>query len=170
MQLARPKLNSRAVTFDLSADDASDLRDLLRHCDVLVTSFSTVMLEACIFDRPVVNVAFERYSPRMGQPYTAVANYAHLKRILAAGGTRTATTPAELLECLNRYLRRPETDGEGGCGSGTRSAGHFPERPADGSANTCCSSPNRHLANEDRSAADDGFRQVVSDPRAGGRS
>jgi hypothetical protein len=113
MRLTAPRLNSRAVTFDLSSEDASDLQDLLRHCDVLVTSFSTVMLEACIFDKPVVNVAFARYSHRMGQSYTAVANYAHLKRILAAGGTRTATTPEELLTCLNAYLLRPELDSDG---------------------------------------------------------
>jgi len=113
VHLTKPKFNSRAVTFDLLADDASDLQDLLRHCDVLVTSFSTVMLEACIFDTPVVNVAFARYSQLMGQPYTAVANYAHLKRILAAGGTRTATTPSGLLECLNTYLLRPDMDREG---------------------------------------------------------
>jgi len=113
VHLTKPKLNSRGVTFDLSAEDASDLQDLLRHSALLVTSFSTMMLEACIFDKPVVNVAFARYSPRMGQPYTAVANYAHLKRILAAGGTRTATTPEELLECVNDYLRRPEMDRDG---------------------------------------------------------
>jgi hypothetical protein len=113
MHLMRPKLSSRAVTFDLAGDDASDLRDLLRHCDVLVTSFSTVMLEACIFDTPVVNVAFAEYSSRMGQPYTAVAGYAHLKRIVASAGTRTATSAAALIECLNAYLIHPELDREG---------------------------------------------------------
>jgi len=126
VHLTRPKLNSRAVSFDLAADDAADLQDLLRHSDVVVTSFSTVMLEACIFDKPVVNVAFARYSERMGQPYTAVANYAHLKRILAAGGTRTATTPAELLECVNAYLRSPEMDGEGRARIRAQECGPYP--------------------------------------------
>ncbi len=126
MRLTRPRLNTRAVSFDLAAEDAADLQDLLRHCDVLVTTFSTVMLEACIFDKPVVNVAFARYSHRMGQPYTAVANYAHLKRIVATGGTRTATTPAELLECINGYLTRPEMDREGRTRIRERECGPYP--------------------------------------------
>ena len=113
MRLTGPTLNSRATSFDLAAEDASDLQDLLRHCDMLVTTFSTVMLEACIFDKPVVNVAFARHSQRMGQPYTAVADYPHLKRILATGGTRTATTPAELVESINDYLRDPRLDRDG---------------------------------------------------------
>ena len=92
----------------------------------MVTSFSTVMLEACIFDKPVVNVAFSRYSERMGQPYTAVANYAHLKRILAAGGTRTATTPAELLERVTAYLRSPEMDAEGRARIREQECGPYP--------------------------------------------
>jgi hypothetical protein len=126
VHLTRPKLNSRAVSFDLSAEDASDLQGLLRHSDVVVTSFSTVMLEACIFDRPVVNVAFARYSERMGQPYTAVANYAHLKRILEAGGTRTATTAEELLALVNDYLRRPEMDADGRARIRERECGPYP--------------------------------------------
>jgi hypothetical protein len=126
VRLTRPKLNSQVVSFDLAADDASDLQDLLRHCDVLITTFSTVMLEACIFDKPVVNVAFARYSHRMGQQYTAVTNYAHLKRILAAGGTRTATTPAEVLECVNGYLLRPEMDRDGRTRIRERECGPYP--------------------------------------------
>jgi hypothetical protein len=126
VHLTKPKLNSRGVTFDLSAEDASDLQDVLRHCEVVVTSFSTVMIEACIFDRPVVNVAFAEYSPRMGQPYVAVANYAHLKRILAAGGTRTATTPAELLEWLNHYLVQPGTDKDGRIRIREQESGPYP--------------------------------------------
>jgi hypothetical protein len=126
VHLTRPKLQSRGVTFDLSPDDASDLQDVLRHCEALVTSFSTVMIEACIFDRPVVNVAFAQYSHRMGQPYIAVANYAHLKRILAAGGTRTATTAEELIERLNGYLLRPDMDRDGRMRIRAQEGGPYP--------------------------------------------
>jgi hypothetical protein len=62
----------------------------------------------------------------MGQPYIAVANYAHLKRILAAGGTRTATTAEELIERLNGYLLRPDMDGDGRMRIRAQEGGPYP--------------------------------------------
>lgn len=110
IHVALPRVAAQSVTFDLASDDAEHLKAILRHADVVVTSYSTIMLEACLLDRPVINVAFDTYSTRMGQPYTAVAHYPHLKRILQARGTRNVTSVEALITAIDDYLVEPSRD------------------------------------------------------------
>jgi hypothetical protein len=112
VMLNTPKVSSRKVTFDLAPSEAEELKAMLRYCDVLVNTYSTLMLEASIFQRPIVNVCFDSINPRTGLPYEVFLNYPHLKRILSTGGTRTAQTPDELIALINMYLQHPELDSE----------------------------------------------------------
>lgn len=113
VMLNTPKVSSRKVTFDLAPSEAEELKAMLRSCDVLVNTYSTLMLEASIFQRPIINVCFDKVNPSTGLPYEVFLNYPHLKRILDTGGTRTAQTPEELIALINMYLQHPELDSEG---------------------------------------------------------
>lgn len=98
----------------ITRKDFLHLGNTLYHSDVLVNVFSTVMIEACIFDKPVINVAFDGYA---SQPYLFSArrfpDYTHVQRIIRGGGVRVANTPTELVEHVRFCVAHPEADREG---------------------------------------------------------
>ncbi len=95
-------------------EDFLHLADTLYHADVLVNVFSTIMIEACIFDKPVINAAFDNDVER---PYLFSARrftgYTHIKRIIDTGGVRVAHTLDELIALVRFALEHPDVDREG---------------------------------------------------------
>lgn len=93
--------------------DFLHLADTLCHSDVLVNVFSTIMIEACIFDKPVVNAAFDSIE---GQPFFESARrftgYTHIKRITESGGVRVARNSREMIELVRFSLDQPEAGRE----------------------------------------------------------
>lgn len=102
-----------SVPYDLYEEDQVNLASLLKHSVCVVSEFSTLMLEASIFDVPSVNAAFDRPNERLGISQTEVKEFAHLKRIMDTGGSPIAETPEELIDMINNYIQRPETDRSG---------------------------------------------------------
>jgi len=101
---------SRAISYDMPAEEAVKLGSTLRHADVLLCFFSSMMIEASIFDTPVVNVALYE---KNRIPTRVIERHEHLKRILRTGGVRIAYTEKELVHEINAYLQSPERDREG---------------------------------------------------------
>lgn len=93
---------------DPSAEDRLHLANTLAHSDVVINVASTITLEACIFDRPVVNIAFDgdRQLPYL-ESAARVYDYTHYRPVVAAGGVHLARTVAEMFEGINAYLRDP---------------------------------------------------------------
>jgi len=83
----------------ISKEAASELVNLLRYSDVLINILSTLTLEACLVDVPVINVAFKEID--------GVFNYEYAKRIIASGGTSVVRDMPELIKALNLYLENP---------------------------------------------------------------
>lgn len=87
---------------------------LLRHSSVVVNMFSTLNLEASIFDTPTVNVAFqfEHRVPlgdkvaRFGIHYDE--RQTHNQRVVRSGATSVAHSAPELLALVNAHLEHPE--------------------------------------------------------------
>jgi hypothetical protein len=80
------------------------------HADVVVNMFSTVTVDAAIFDRPVVNLDFD---PEPGQPNQALIKdvnhlWTHFKPVAESGGVWNVDTPEELVEAVKGYLEHPE--------------------------------------------------------------
>lgn len=88
-----------------------ELWNSLKSCDVVVNIYSTISLEACIFDTPAINMWY------FGEPSPAFArtplnfDYAalfHNRRITSYGAIRTALNRKELLVYLKDALKNPE--------------------------------------------------------------
>jgi hypothetical protein len=90
--------------------DETELWCALRYSDVVINIFSTISLEACIFDKPAVNMwYFERRSKgflRTPQ-YIDFSRSFHNRRLLSYGAIRTATSRAELVEFIQNALQNP---------------------------------------------------------------
>ena len=64
-----------------------------------------MIIEACIFDKPVISVGYP--------PELAIANkYEFNKALNSTGAVTLAKSPEELGEAINTYLAHPEKDSE----------------------------------------------------------
>jgi hypothetical protein len=117
--LNKPVFGPGDLDYAMPESEMALLSRLLRFCDVIVTVFSTINIEGAIFDKPLVNVCFEklpaRYQVEWRTRYDIVADskLAHNARIVASGGVRLAATPEEMVAEVQRYLSDPGRDAEG---------------------------------------------------------
>lgn len=93
------------MRIELDGDDLVNLKDTLRHADVNVNYLSTLSIESCIFDKPVVNIGFPPY---YRQWYAA----SHYKPLVDAGAVKIAESFDEFVMLLARYLREPGQEAE----------------------------------------------------------
>jgi CDP-glycerol glycerophosphotransferase (TagB/SpsB family) len=94
--------------------DSITLANTLAHTDVLINVASTITLEACILNKPVVNIGFDGRSQR--EYFSSVRryfDYVHYRNMLKTGGVRVAFTKDELVQIVNTYLEDNSIDAEG---------------------------------------------------------
>ena len=107
-----PMMRVLSDDIDMPPEDMHHLAALLRHCDVLLTEYSTLMIEGAIFDRPIVNVALYNFRDT-DKPASYLETFTHIKRMLSTGASRNAYTFEELLRYTREYLDDPSRDAEG---------------------------------------------------------
>lgn len=100
--------------WDPTTGDMRDLAETLLHSDVILCVASTISVDASVFDRPVVEIAFDGFQQR---PYEESCrrfyDYTHIRYLLAAGGVRLVYSPADMVEAVDAYLRDPGLDTRG---------------------------------------------------------
>ncbi len=112
-----PNIQSTAIAFDMPDTELSDVASIFSYSDVMVNIFSTMNIEASIFDLPTINVAFdgsshrEKKSPRENIKIDEMQS--HNQRIIHTKGVRVAYSPNELIDGINLYLQNPDLDKEG---------------------------------------------------------
>ena len=119
LHLNEPNIQSEKVNYGMAPDEIIFLSRLLRSTDVLVNLFSTMNIEAAMFDVPLVNACFDDVEPlypcKRGYRFDIMIDYEsdHNQRIVRSGGTRIAWTPDELVSHVRDYLAHPELDRDG---------------------------------------------------------
>ena len=107
-------MNVGGLRADISLPDRQHLANTLFHADVIINYASSTTIEACVYDTPVVNIAYdgEQTPPIYG---SALDGYRqeHYHRIVDTGGVRLAYSPRELVEWVGRYLANPSLDRQG---------------------------------------------------------
>jgi hypothetical protein len=109
-----PPVLSEALAWDLPKHDMYHLASLLAGCAVCINASSTLCLDACMLDRPVINVGFDGLQEL---PYEESArrglDFIHMRKLLSLGGVRLARSFTELQDHINAYLNDPGLDHEG---------------------------------------------------------
>ncbi|TAL19579.1 hypothetical protein EPN90_03015 [Patescibacteria group bacterium] len=94
--------------WDYSVEQMKHLANLLHHADVLVTSNSTLTLDASAMDKPTVNVAFDG---REKKPFTAsIAKWyttEYYRQVVATGAPWLVGSEEELLAAVRALLADP---------------------------------------------------------------
>ena len=100
--------------WDPTLDNMKRLANSLKHSDMLITSFSTIVIDMACFDKPIVNIAFDGFERKPPQESMARwYNTGYYKDVISCRGTILARNEAELLSAINRYLQNPNLEGEG---------------------------------------------------------
>lgn len=111
-----PKGSSKKVSEEMRLEDMRHFYDTLYYSDVVVTTQSTVSIDASVFDRPVINIFFDGREKRSYYDLRSVVHsfyFAHYQSILKSRGVRAVHSSEELLEWINRYLENPSIDKDG---------------------------------------------------------
>lgn len=99
-----------------AGEDYPEKASMMAHCDVLVTLYSTMVVEVAIQDKPVVNACLpteEGYGEDFWVPILEVPTFPTSRRVNASGAGRLATSKQELQKTLSAYLNDPDLDAEG---------------------------------------------------------
>jgi hypothetical protein len=111
--LDMPPVLSQQLAWDLPKSDMYHLASLLSGSAMCLNASSTLCLDACALDRPVINVGFDG---SVELPYARSArrglDYTHMAKLLALGGVRVARSFGELKQHINAYLRNPRLETE----------------------------------------------------------
>ncbi len=105
---------SDGLAIDVMPEHQRHLGDTLCHADAVVNVASTITIEACIFDTPVVNVCFDGPG---GEPFVRSATryyrFTHYVNITNRQAVRVATSAAEMVDAVARYLADRSLDADG---------------------------------------------------------
>jgi hypothetical protein len=102
------------LAIDVMPEHQKHLGDTLCHADVVVNVASTITIEACIFDTPVVNINFD--GPDESAYVKSARRYysfTHYVNITSRGSVRVAKSPEELVRDVANYLADPTLDAAG---------------------------------------------------------
>jgi len=111
-----PSFASKNINYDLSDEEFYVLKSLLTHSDVMINMFSTLSIEAGIFQLPTIDICFNGKQRDPNNPLQDLMfdfNESHNQRIIQTGGVKTAFKEEELLDYIKRYLKDPSLDHEG---------------------------------------------------------
>jgi hypothetical protein len=107
VRFAYPEILSSCLKCDMPYSDIEALKEMLRFSDVMICNFSTMMIEASIFNLPFVNIAIYGHNKEIGSDTRNFSDqFVHLRRLKDAG--EVAYSFEELVETVNDYLQNPE--------------------------------------------------------------
>jgi hypothetical protein len=127
-----PPVLSDELAWDLPKSDMFRLASLLHGSAMCLNANSTLSLDACMVDRPVIDVAFDGWEEL---PYRRSArrglDYIHMAKLLALGGIRVARCFDDLESHINAYLNNPALDQAGRARSVSQECGMQDGRAAE---------------------------------------
>lgn len=98
-----------------SGEDFPEKASMLAHCDILVSIYSTMVVEAALHDKPVVSVCIDSptgWPDNFWIPLHEVPFWPTAARVEKAHAATLAFTSDELVSKLNAYLEHPELNRE----------------------------------------------------------
>jgi hypothetical protein len=90
------------------------LTNNLYHCDIMITAFSTLPLDAAAFDKPIINIAFDGlYKRSKVDSYLKHYKTAHYREVIKTRAVKLVYNKKELGIAINEYIKNPNLDWEG---------------------------------------------------------
>ncbi len=84
---------------------------MIYYADVVIPIFSTMAIEAAIFDKPTISIGFDGYKKRpFHQSVTRLEHLTHFKHVLETGSIKIVRSFDKLYQNINHYLHFPKSD------------------------------------------------------------
>jgi len=96
-----------------SGEDMPEKSSMMAHSDVFLTVYSTMVVEACIHETPIVSAVINSPSGWPGEyslPLTEIGGWPTHSRFRESGAGKVAAGEAQLLQAINAYLQDPNLD------------------------------------------------------------
>jgi hypothetical protein len=93
-------------------DEITHYAELLKFSSVLFNIASTASVEACLFDTPVITIAFDEEPKEYFRSTRRFYDYNHVKFLCGFNALHVAHSPEDLLEATKTYLQDPTSDAE----------------------------------------------------------
>src|SRR3712207_4086295 len=107
-----PRVPWEAAWLTPKPEDSYLLTNTLRHADAGINVASTVSLELCMFDKPVINVGYNPPGIDIGPiDYSRYYEFDHYRPIVESGAITVARSEDEMRAALRRALTAPQADG-----------------------------------------------------------
>jgi len=100
-------------TNELSRRDDRRLCISLCYTDAVVGGPSTIMIDAAVFDKPVVLVNFKEGEQEYFASINRYYDYDHIRPLINSGGVKLANNSAKLTDLVKTYLLNSRLDKEG---------------------------------------------------------
>ena len=101
----------RGVDWAMDFNDLRRLANTLHHCSLLVCYDSSMIIDAAVFDKPIININFEsQKGESLFKNPTHLYQWTHYQHLVKSGGTRFVKDRDELIEWINIYLKNPKID------------------------------------------------------------
>jgi hypothetical protein len=107
-----PEVPWERAWFTPKFEDTFLLTNMLRHAAVGINVASTVSLELCMFDKPVINVAYNPAGVDMGSvDYRRYYDFDHYRPVVESGAIKLAKSEDEMRVFLREVLKEPHANG-----------------------------------------------------------
>ncbi len=91
--------------WDYSAAQIKKFTNIICHADIVITSYSSISLDAAAFDKPIINIAFDGYKKvPFKESMVHWYNMEYYKHVVESGGVWMVDSEPELLNAINNYL------------------------------------------------------------------
>lgn len=110
----RPNISSKKINFDMEDDEMSITAAILYHSNLMINMFSTMIIEAAIFDLPSINLClkdeFRGNEEKTRQDIMVEHRQTHSKRVYETGGVKNVYNFDQLIESINQFLYDKKID------------------------------------------------------------
>jgi len=98
-------------------EDMDEKASMMAHSDVMVTVYSTMVVETAIHDRPIVSACIDvpggwNVPRKFSLALSEIGNWPTHHRFRESGAGRVAMDESSLLDSVNRYLEEPGIDSD----------------------------------------------------------
>lgn len=102
-------VNWEQVWLTPKPDDVEMYTNTLRHCAAGINISSTVSLELCMFDKPVLNVGYNPPGADISPvSFASYYKFDHYREVVESGAVTVVPSQEEMAACLRRALLEPE--------------------------------------------------------------
>ncbi|MDP2593161.1 MAG: CDP-glycerol glycerophosphotransferase family protein [bacterium] len=100
--------------WEMNDEALSLLTNSLAHADIVISMYSTFFVEAAIWDKPLIAIAFDGHQKyNYWNSARRFFDWDHLKLLKAIGGIKLVKSKKEFVDSINSYLKNPALDKEG---------------------------------------------------------